>query len=362
MQRVLLIAGVLVLLLLTVALWLSLEPSPKAPNERTANTTKKKHQPLEPSDDQVKIHSPSNETRPQLTQAAPAHAANPEKDTGFRPIVETQSNATLPPATAMNSTEGLTPPSEGAQPVPSGPDTDRGSHEPLMHASDGRSTDSQVVPPRPDSDVPAQSPPRKSEAKTQTIDPPGNSTARTGALAPPTTVAKSQPGTGQGPPAARVAPDTAQRQARRQRPPAPPGRYETTMTATARASANDRGQVIDRIRRGTILNVTGSEGDWLVVYSKRKNITVYVNRDEAMLHTRPTPVSTDVPEDRWPEVEQAIRQAFLRNNVVGIQATFIGNTAYLKGKVRTDSERERAEIFARSVLEVKHVFNGIRVE
>ena len=357
MQRVLLIAGVLVLLLLTVALWLSLEPSPKAPNERTANTTKKKRQPLEPSDDQVKTHSPSNETRPQPTQAAPAHAANPQKDTGFRPIAETRSNATLPPATAMNSTEGLTPPSKGAQPVPSSAETDRSSHEPLMHASDGRSTDSQVVPPRPDSDVPAKSPARKSEAKTQTIDPPGNSIARTGALAPPTIVAKN-PGTGQAPPA----PSTTHRQARRQRPPAPPGRYETTMTATARASANDRGQVIDRIRRGTILNVTGSEGDWLIVYSKRKNITVYVNRDEAMLQTRPTPVSTDVPEDRWPEVEQAIRQAFLRNNIVGIQATFIGNTAYLKGKVRTDRERERAEIFARSVLEVKHVFNGIRVE
>ena len=42
--------------------------------------------------------------------------------------------------------------------------------------------------------------------------------------------------------------------------------------------------------------------------------------------------------------------------------TFIGDTAYLKGTVKTDNERERAELFARSVLEVKHVFNGIRVE
>ena len=149
---------------------------------------------------------------------------------------------------------------------------------------------------------------------------------------------------------------------RKQRPPAPPGRYETITTATARTQPDDTGPIVDRIRRGTILNVTGSEGEWLVVYSKKKNITVYVRRDEAMLNRRPPPLATDVPEDKWLDVEQAIRQAFAKNNVLGIQVTFIGNTAYLKGSVKSDRERERAEIFARSVLEVKHVFNGIRVE
>lgn len=108
--------------------------------------------------------------------------------------------------------------------------------------------------------------------------------------------------------------------------------------------------------------MTGSEGDWLVVYSKRKNITVFVRRDEAMLSRDQRPASTDVRESDWPRVEQEILDALARNNVTGVQVTFIADTAYLKGTVATDAERERAETFARSILEVKHVLNGIRVE
>ena len=41
---------------------------------------------------------------------------------------------------------------------------------------------------------------------------------------------------------------------------------------------------------------------------------------------------------------------------------FIGDTAYLSGTVKTQWEKDRAVMAARSIPDVKHIFKGIRVD
>lgn len=369
MKKVLMIAGVIVLLLGTVVLWLSMGPSPEPPDAGPSVATSTSPIQQQASGGKAKTDSDSSKTGLGSTQPTIAHTPEAEKDSGFRPITELNSEPNQPQYDAAKSASaGSGTHSSGEQQPSSGTTPDGSFPEPSMHAAGGGSGDSPGLPPKPNLTPAVPNPAGKTAPTADTLEPPANDVAPAPKRIPPVTAAGRPLETEPPPPKSLRAPGTIapKKQARpsgqRQRPPAPPGRYETITTATARTRADHKSPVVDRIRRGTILNVTGSDGDWLVVYSKRKNITVYVRRDEAMLSRRPPPLSTDVPEHKWPEVEQAIRQAFVRNNVLGIQATFIGDTAYLKGTVKSDRERERAEIFARSVLEVKHVFNGIRVE
>jgi hypothetical protein len=348
-----------VLSLGAVALWLSIQPSPDRRHETATGTAGESSTPQPTPEDRAKTKgfAKTTESRAQLTQSdAPA----PEKDPGFRPITPIQpelarpqgdTRSTLAQSSAPGSSqEDLLPPGATRR-GPSGGDA--------TTASVVDSAGTQAVPPAPGESRAVERPLATPEPMAKSIEPPETrvgpeqrSQIDTAQPAPESVVTPVAP-----------VPEKRTRPPRpRQRPPAPPGRYETITTATARARPDDTSPIEAEIRRGTILNVTGSYRDWLIVYSKRKNITVYVKRDEAMLSNRKPLPSTDVPESEWPRVEQAIRQAFVRNNVAGVQATFIGDTAYLKGTVKTDREREKAEIFARSVLEVKHVFNGIRVE
>ncbi len=146
--------------------------------------------------------------------------------------------------------------------------------------------------------------------------------------------------------------------------PTKPGFYETITVATARSAPSDSAAVVDRIRGGKILNVTGSEGDWLVVHSQRRNITVYVKRKEAMYSANQNPwgASSKVPESRWKDIEREIQRSIIERGVTGVTVSFIGDTAYLKGTVKTEMERHRAELAAHSLPEVKHIFTVIRVD
>ena len=148
------------------------------------------------------------------------------------------------------------------------------------------------------------------------------------------------------------------------RRPAQPGLYETITVATARSAPSNSSRVVDRIQPGEILSVTGSKGEWLVVHSKRKDITVYVKRDEAMHMTNQNPWSASlmVPESRWKDIEREIQRALTERRVTEVTVSFIGDTAYLSGTVKTQWEKDRAVMAARSIPDVKHIFKGIRVD
>jgi hypothetical protein len=142
------------------------------------------------------------------------------------------------------------------------------------------------------------------------------------------------------------------------------GLYETTMLATARSAPSESAAVVDRIQPGKILNVTGSVGDWLEVPSKGRDITVYVNKGEAMYRAeqRSLETSSTVPESKWKDLESEIQRALAEGGITGVTVSFIGDTAYLKGVVKTEDQRSRAELAAHRVTEVSHITNWIRVE
>jgi cytoskeletal protein RodZ len=145
------------------------------------------------------------------------------------------------------------------------------------------------------------------------------------------------------------------------RRPAEPGTYETTKITAARTNPSDSADIVDQIQPRTRLNVTGSQGDWLVVYSKTRNKTVYVKRDDAMLTAeRSAPGSSGGdPEIKWKEVERQILEAMSQRGVTGVTVSFVADTAYLRGSVQTEDQRYYAELAARTVPEVIHVHNGI---
>ncbi|HWP57966.1 MAG TPA: BON domain-containing protein [Candidatus Acidoferrales bacterium] len=145
--------------------------------------------------------------------------------------------------------------------------------------------------------------------------------------------------------------------------PAAAGHYETIRPTLALDQPRDSASVVDRLRVGTRLNVVGSDGDWLIVRSRTRNATVYVRRDDAMLMTDPgtQPRSPERMEQKWKETELQIREEIVRRGVPNVTVSFIGDTAYLRGNVRTADEREQAELAAKTIPEVKYVHNGIWV-
>jgi hypothetical protein len=127
---------------------------------------------------------------------------------------------------------------------------------------------------------------------------------------------------------------------------------------------NNSAAVVDRLKMGTRLNVIGSEGDWLIVHSRTKNITVYVRREDARLVSEKVTPSrqTQSTELKWKEIELQIQQAILKRGIPNITVSFIGDTAFLKGTVGSQTESQTAELAARTVPEVVHVHNGIWVQ
>ncbi len=144
---------------------------------------------------------------------------------------------------------------------------------------------------------------------------------------------------------------------------AEPGTYETIRTAVARRDPNDSAEIVDQIEPRTRLTVTGSQGDWLVVYSKTRNRTVYVKRDDAMFISEKssTVQSGRDLEVKWKELERQIQQAISNQGITGVSVSFIRDTAYLKGTVQTENQRFTAEQAARSFPEVLYIYNGIWV-
>jgi osmotically-inducible protein OsmY len=120
--------------------------------------------------------------------------------------------------------------------------------------------------------------------------------------------------------------------------------------------------IADRIAAGTRLNVVGSDGDWLIVHSRAKNATVYVNRADAVpISDRTAGKSGANIELKWKEIELQIQEAILKRGVSGITVSFIGDTAFLKGTVQTEQQSRAAELAARTIPEVSHIHNGIWV-
>jgi hypothetical protein len=139
------------------------------------------------------------------------------------------------------------------------------------------------------------------------------------------------------------------------------GTYETIKTTAARMGPSDSSDIVDQLKTGTRLNVTGSHGEWLVVRSKTRNRTVYVKRDDAMLlPDRDARGASAVDSElRWKEVGNQIQQAIAQRGITGVTVSFVGDTAYLRGRVDTEDQRHSAEQAARSMPEVIHVHNGI---
>jgi hypothetical protein len=143
---------------------------------------------------------------------------------------------------------------------------------------------------------------------------------------------------------------------------APTGTYETIRPTLALKQADASAPIADRIAAGTRLNVVGSDGDWLIVHSRAKNATVYVNRADAVpISDRTAGKSGANIELKWKEIELQIQEAILKRGVSGITVSFIGDTAFLKGTVQTEQQSRAAELAARTIPEVSHIHNGIWV-
>jgi osmotically-inducible protein OsmY len=67
-------------------------------------------------------------------------------------------------------------------------------------------------------------------------------------------------------------------------------------------------------------------------------------------------------EQRWKEIELQIQEAILRRGVPNVNVSFIGDTAYLRGNVRTPDDSYKAELAAKTIPDVKYVHNGIWVK
>lgn len=142
--------------------------------------------------------------------------------------------------------------------------------------------------------------------------------------------------------------------------PAEPGIYETLRPTVARTQPNDSAAVADEIGSNARLNVIGSNGNWLIVRSNKLQATVYIKRDHAMFLPGEKPSELfEEKQARWKKVEAEIYEAFNRWNVTGVTVTFIEETAYLRGQVKTDQERFRAGQATRTIPEVMHIENGI---
>lgn len=145
--------------------------------------------------------------------------------------------------------------------------------------------------------------------------------------------------------------------------PAEPGTYESIKPTYARREASDSSDIIDELKPGIRFEVIGSEGNWLTVRSKKRQAIVYIKRDDAMfVSAKKSPQeSFQEAEARWKKVEIEINEMLLRRGITGVTVSFIGDTTYLRGQVRTENERFAAEQAARSIPEVQHIFNGIWV-
>jgi len=72
--------------------------------------------------------------------------------------------------------------------------------------------------------------------------------------------------------------------------------------------------------------------------------------------------SYQVAETQWKKVEADIAESLVKwVPAGGVTASFRDGTAYLEGQVKTDYERFRAEMAAKSIPEVQHVNNRIRL-
>jgi len=145
--------------------------------------------------------------------------------------------------------------------------------------------------------------------------------------------------------------------------PAEPGIYQTIRRTSVRTRPNNSASVVDEIDFGARLNVLGSAGDWLIVRSNKLKTVVYVKRDDAMFLPGEKPVteSFSEAEARWKKVESEIYKAFSRWGVKGVSVSFIADTAYLIGDVKTEDERFRAEQAVRTIPEVERIYNGVWV-
>jgi hypothetical protein len=140
------------------------------------------------------------------------------------------------------------------------------------------------------------------------------------------------------------------------------GIYQTIKSTAARTNPNESAEIVDQLRPGLRLSVTGSQGDWLVVYSKTRDRTVYVKRDDAMLVEQRSPQALERDSEKhWKEIESQIQQQIAKNGITGVTVSFIRDTAYLKGTVETENQRYQAELSARSFPDVTHIHNAIKV-
>lgn len=146
------------------------------------------------------------------------------------------------------------------------------------------------------------------------------------------------------------------------RRPAEPGIYQTIRSTHVRTQPDDSATIVDQIGSSVRLNVLGSEGNWLIVRSNKLQATVYIRRDDAMFLPGEKPrESFQEAEARWNKVEADITESLTKWGVSGVTASFREDTAYLEGRVKTDYERFRAEMAAKSIPEVQYVINRIRL-
>ncbi len=331
MRRSLIIAGVLLIVIAVGSLWVWFSPVPTPPEPTARPEMQARETEAEPAERELQLPAGSA-TQPSPSPIRPSPEAQPSE-----PASPSESKLASRPE---DVTERSAPPKMPQAPVrkPSRPEAKESSA--VLEA-----TRESLPPPRsPEAGRPAPTPSKKPTAP------------KLAAKAPSREAKKEIK------PSSKLAAKI--RETRIPLRPTKPGFYETITEATARSAPSDSAAVVDRIRPGKILNVTGSEGDWLVVHSKKRNITVYVKREEAMYRANQNPwgASLKVSESRWKDIEREIQRAMIERGVTEVTVSFMGDTAYLKGTVKTEMKRHQAELAAHSFPEVKHIFNGVRVD
>jgi hypothetical protein len=144
---------------------------------------------------------------------------------------------------------------------------------------------------------------------------------------------------------------------------AEPGTYETIRTTSVRRGPSESAELLDELEPRIRLNVRGSQGDWLVVWSKTRQMTGYVHRNDAKLVSNLDirDASNEASAADWKRIEEEVAQSLARAGLAGVTVSVRNGVVYLEGRVDTDQERFRAQSAAQAVPGVRSIRNRVMV-
>jgi len=289
----------------------------------------------------------SNNEWERLLQDRPKY---PKRDKSFLRHILTVAAVVL--GLLLFSVTGITVYDYYIKPVEPPPYSEKSPAEPPQTAEPqptGESSESQTVAKAPEPSQPQNEPVPSPEPAPPAFEKKTESPPREATQAPPQTAKRSDD----------EPPPSPQKEIPVPRRPAPSGTYETVKVTFSRKTPSAAGELLDRVNPGVRLDVRGSEGDWLIVHSKKRDATVYIRRDDAMMVSGEPSRSQEELEKKWKMVELDIQEAILKRGIPNIKVSFIRDTAYLRGEVGSEAQQVAVEQAARTIPDVLHVHNGV---